>query len=452
MKRGIQIQYEKQLQQLRDENHNLKKQLQAKRYKVIDTVVDSVYSVVRNVRRPKVSRKTTIPPHADIHLEKNEVEIKKTKPEVDHDRVDLININFYSWDGETMFLGGAERYIFDLASLLKKHGYRPRILQGADFDFVKDYKGIEVVGVKMRDRAVNAISEVFAPIVEDAELVISSPLEIACSLDIDRPVIAINHGVIYDIETTTFDSSGGENTYWACQLALENIDSCVCVDTNFINWVRTKEYRLSTKLRYIPNYYDPKIFKPMKKSSKKVRVLYPRRIYKARGADIVVEAFEELLKKYANRVDLAFVGQYDNDNIKRDVKALIKKYPNSVSQKQLQPDKMSAAYADADIVLIPTKFSEGTSLSCIEAMASRTAVIATTVGGLPNLIINDYNGILVEPSADGIKKAVISLIENPERRELLAKRGEEVAKAAFQKESWEERWEDELAKYLSKLR
>ena len=63
---------------------------------------------------------------------------------------------------------------------------------------------------------------------------------------------------------------------------------------------------------------------------------------------------------------------------------------------------MPQVYRYADIVLIPTKAAEGTSLSCLEAMASGRAVIAGCVGGLSDLIVDGYNGLLLRPLTGGI--------------------------------------------------
>ena len=43
---------------------------------------------------------------------------------------------------------------------------------------------------------------------------------------------------------------------------------------------------------------------------------------------------------------------------------------------------MNEIYNIADIVVIPTTINEGTSLACIESMATARAIIATNVGGL----------------------------------------------------------------------
>lgn len=73
---------------------------------------------------------------------------------------------------------------------------------------------------------------------------------------------------------------------------------------------------------------------------------------------------------------------------------------------------MPDCYKNADITLIPTIYSEGTSLSCLEAMACGNFVIATNIGGLTNLIINNYNGILINPDKNELKQALKNALEN----------------------------------------
>lgn len=82
-------------------------------------------------------------------------------------------------------------------------------------------------------------------------------------------------------------------------------------------------------------------------------------------------------------------------------------------------DEMKLIYADADIAVIPTVYSEGTSLSCLEAMSSGLPVVATNVGGLNDLILDGYNGRLVPPSAERITAALAELIEDRELRKAL---------------------------------
>lgn len=63
-------------------------------------------------------------------------------------------------------------------------------------------------------------------------------------------------------------------------------------------------------------------------------------------------------------------------------------------------------YADADVSVIPTLWSEGTSLSCVEALAAGVPVVATPVGGLGNIVIPGFNGFISAPTADAIAEAI----------------------------------------------
>jgi glycosyltransferase involved in cell wall biosynthesis len=53
---------------------------------------------------------------------------------------------------------------------------------------------------------------------------------------------------------------------------------------------------------------------------------------------------------------------------------------------------------DCDIFILPS-YVEGLPVSILEAMASSKPVIATNVGGIPSIVINNYNGWLIDPGA-----------------------------------------------------
>ena len=67
-----------------------------------------------------------------------------------------------------------------------------------------------------------------------------------------------------------------------------------------------------------------------------------------------------------------------------------------------------------NVFLLPS-LNEGFGMALIEAMAARKPVIATNVGGVPEVIINGTTGILV-PSKDpeAFSSAIIKLYNNPE--------------------------------------
>lgn len=97
-----------------------------------------------------------------------------------------------------------------------------------------------------------------------------------------------------------------------------------------------------------------------------------------------------------------------------------------------------------DIAVVPTIGSEGTSLSLLEAMAAHCAVICTNVGGMTNIVIDQYNGLMIKPTEADLVYAIEDLIINVEKRNKLADRGYETVKQAFSHEVWSNRWKKVL--------
>lgn len=76
--------------------------------------------------------------------------------------------------------------------------------------------------------------------------------------------------------------------------------------------------------------------------------------------------------------------------------------------------------AAMDIYVQPS-VNEGLSLSILEAMAACKAVIATDVGGTPEVLAHQVTGILVPPgSSPAIGAAIVDLLDHPEKRVTLA--------------------------------
>jgi glycosyltransferase involved in cell wall biosynthesis len=87
-------------------------------------------------------------------------------------------------------------------------------------------------------------------------------------------------------------------------------------------------------------------------------------------------------------------------------------------------------YAASDVVAL-SSLNEGSPVSVIEAMAAARAVVATAVGGVPD-VVRDDTGLLVgsgDPRA--LADAIVSLLADPERRARLGRNGRGTAVARF---------------------
>jgi glycosyltransferase involved in cell wall biosynthesis len=77
------------------------------------------------------------------------------------------------------------------------------------------------------------------------------------------------------------------------------------------------------------------------------------------------------------------------------------------------------ALASSDIVVLPS-LSEGLPVTLLEALAHGRAVVATRVGGIPEVVTDDVDGVLVPPGdPEALAGAIAALAADPARRERL---------------------------------
>jgi glycosyltransferase involved in cell wall biosynthesis len=82
-------------------------------------------------------------------------------------------------------------------------------------------------------------------------------------------------------------------------------------------------------------------------------------------------------------------------------------------------------YAAFDALLLPS-VSEGTPVSAIEALAAGRPVVATRVGGVPDVVRDGEEGLLAEPGAiEELSEGLASLARDPELRERMGAAGRE---------------------------
>ena len=369
-------------------------------------------------------------------------------------RVFILTYTFFDFDGREVYAGGAERYLLELARLLREQGYAPEVVQCGNGYWVRYYGELRVSGVDVGGEAAR-LSEVFHRLPHPAALVIYSPFSLATSAPSDEAALGISHGVFWDYA----DFQANRPAMDALRAALARLDAVVSVDTNTINWARADAAAHAGKFIYLPNFVDTEVFIPAPRpraggeaeprvapaQGAEVVILYPRRLYRPRGYWLVAEALPDILGEYPEAV-FHFVGQADPEEAGH-VRELMARYPGRVRWETLSPEEMPRAYRRADITLIPTVHSEGTSLSCLEALASGNAVIATDVGGLPDLIVPDYTGLLIPPTVEALHAAIARLLDDPDLRVELGRRGRESAQA-FSLTRWQARWRRVLDAYL----
>jgi glycosyltransferase involved in cell wall biosynthesis len=79
-------------------------------------------------------------------------------------------------------------------------------------------------------------------------------------------------------------------------------------------------------------------------------------------------------------------------------------------------------YADLDLVVVSSR-NEGTPVSILEGAAAGCAVVATRVGGVPDIIQHGWDGLLVSPGQpEALAEAILSVLHDPELGRVMANR------------------------------
>jgi glycosyltransferase involved in cell wall biosynthesis len=87
--------------------------------------------------------------------------------------------------------------------------------------------------------------------------------------------------------------------------------------------------------------------------------------------------------------------------------------------------------ASADLFVLSSQF-EGLPVSMLEAMATGTPVVSTAVGGIPEVITDGMNGLLVEPLApESLATAILAALDDQGLRDQLSARAREDARQQF---------------------
>jgi glycosyltransferase involved in cell wall biosynthesis len=94
-------------------------------------------------------------------------------------------------------------------------------------------------------------------------------------------------------------------------------------------------------------------------------------------------------------------------------------------------DDVPMLLSQMDAFVLPS-LTEGCPHALLEAMASGLPVIATEVGGVPEIVTDNQTGILVPPrSPDAIKEAILRLIDDDSLRDLLRRNARALVESAF---------------------
>lgn len=168
---------------------------------------------------------------------------------------------------------------------------------------------------------------------------------------------------------------------------------------------------------------DEFIFLPEPPADAKIRIGIVGRLDPVKGHRFLIEAIAGVKSKYAN-IKLLVVGKEQNITIKE-----LKAHAAALGIEHqieflghLDSVSVKDVMHNCHIGVVASVSSEAVSRSVLEWMASGRAVVATNVGGIPDLISHELTGLLVEPADPmALAGAIKRFIADPAMRAMIGK-------------------------------
>ena len=201
-----------------------------------------------------------------------------------------------------------------------------------------------------------------------------------------------------------------------------------------VNSIATKKELLkrfldySSKVKIMPMGIDNNLFKKRKIKKSKLYIknrilLFVGRLSDQKGLQCLIDSMQDI-SRYDSRAKLLVIGAgpYEKTLRERAYSKGVEEYVEFLGP--MSTSDIARYYNFADIFILPSLSTktgtEALGLSLLEAMASGCAVIGTSIGGIPFVIKDGHNGLLVkQKDSKELTKAIITLLKDKKKSQKL---------------------------------
>jgi glycosyltransferase involved in cell wall biosynthesis len=206
------------------------------------------------------------------------------------------------------------------------------------------------------------------------------------------------------------DEESGPLKRWWIRHTLERSSLVICLSQSWASYVTA--IAPAAKVEVVPNaVLIPRLPNERQQLD---RVLFVGRVEVRKGVYVLVEAVAEL-KRRGRGVVVAVAGDGEVEQL-REAAITAGVADRFEILGWVGPDDRLVQLARAAVFVLPS-FDEGLPMALLEAMAVGRAVVATPVGGIPEVVVEGRNALLVEPGdAPALANALQRLLDDESLR------------------------------------
>jgi glycosyltransferase involved in cell wall biosynthesis len=321
--------------------------------------------------------------------------------------------------------GGAQRYVFELAVEAKKHGHNSTVLMGGTGPLAAKLQKneVRVIALDTMQRDISIIKEIksFFQIIRilrsekpDVFHINSSKMgglgALAGRLSGVKKIIFTSHGWAFNEPRPFWQKFIIKFFVW---LTLLLSHKTICVSEETRNQILNLPL-IKNKLIVIHN--GIKDFPLLPSKPKKVLIVgVVAELHKIKGLDVLLRSWSKFVEKHEARLFIIGAGE-EMERLTRLAQEL--EISDSIEFKGYVEDARSYLL-DFDILVLPSR-SENLPYTLLEAGLAGLPVIASSVGGIPEIIESGISGVLVPPEDEEVLfSSLILLSEDANLRKRL---------------------------------
>jgi glycosyltransferase involved in cell wall biosynthesis len=343
-------------------------------------------------------------------------------------------------------IGGAENYIHEIKKLLEKNNHNVEILAGS-INKNKIFKFINSIYNLKFKREFREKIECFIPDIIWVHNIgwNLSPSFMNVSYKKKIPILQTFHDTLQYRYRIKLNNILLIPKIFIHRYLIKKYVSYFIAPSNYVmNWAKN-----DLKIKNIELIRNPVFMDIRKFVNKKIenKICYVGNLIEIKGIKILLKAFSEILVNTNNNIKLLLIGDGPEKKNLEKIAYKLGISDNIKFKGRINNNDLCDEYFHSDICVLPSLINENSPLVLLESLSQGTPVITTNIGGQKEIVIQGYNGFLVNPKdSEDLAEKLLLILKNKNLKGKMSNNCLEFAKNFSKDEQL-----DKITKLLQKL-